>query len=643
VIAMRSPPKSEHSEARPKASTTGIAGYLFGRNALIGAASFLLVVISGYATWHGMRDFIVGVSAGETASGNGLAVSNDLLIVVVVVALTLLMWLALRETFGARRLLRERLITFPLYLFLALWSIGFGYGFWWSLIAGQEATRTGLLALQEDARDAGAAVKARLDAVRSELDGVVAWSESQMAREEAGGGSCGVPSNAGRGPLYNARLGVRDSIASLRDSIATSWLQPVEADLAQLRQGAVGFEGATLAERQSNFEGKASAIRNNARAIAARSNEFGKTTAAQMRALAGAVSAAPNQTGFSCYDPTLAQRLNQTADQADQSARLKLPEAVFNEGPAGVANAIKRLWSNIGATLSNAATHVREGRLEGIGTPRESIAGRDLIALLATLGVDLGLLALTLLNPSPGPLRRDAMVANQAKLRLPTEAIIKQLTSAMQKAINRAPGADFDWVRRHLIHHDGFSYLVIPNLYSVDQHDKDEQLRALAMNQLAGVLNDLNLVRALSRAEQKRLGQDEVRDSFGDLAVFRRKRLEANQKAPRAAWWRRTNDQNQASRRPTAERLAAAPLRNHGLLSKAKRALEIGGWSIPAQADAEIYRLVDAGGLTPLLTMLDEAKMGSAAERPFAAPRREIAFDGPHNGEVRQITTQPSA
>ena len=65
--------------------------------------------------------------------------------------------------------------------------------------------------VQEDARDASAVIAARLDAVRSQLDSVVSWSESQMAREEASGGSCGVPSGAGKGPLYNARRGVRDS------------------------------------------------------------------------------------------------------------------------------------------------------------------------------------------------------------------------------------------------------------------------------------------------------------------------------------------------------------------------------------------------------------------------------------------------
>ena len=173
-----------------------VGDYLLGRSTLIGIASLLLLFISGYATWHGMRDFIIGVSSSADAS-SGLSISNDVLVLLVVMALTFLMWLALRETFGSYRPLTARLITVTLYVFLAIWSIGFGYGFWWSLIAGEEATRSGLSGLQEDARDASSAIVARLDAVRSQLDNVVSWSESQMAREETSGGSCGTSSGAG--------------------------------------------------------------------------------------------------------------------------------------------------------------------------------------------------------------------------------------------------------------------------------------------------------------------------------------------------------------------------------------------------------------------------------------------------------------
>lgn len=554
-----------------------VVDYFFGRNSLIGIASLMLLVISGYATWSGMSDFILGVQSSGATQGRimpgGLSVSNEALVIAIVVALTFLMWLALRETFGAQRRLSERVITLPLYLFLALWSIGFGYGFWWSLIAGEEATRTSLSGLQEDARDAGNAVAARLDAVKIQLDNVVSWSETQMAREESSGGSCGRVSGAGRGPLYNARRSVRDQVASLRDSISKSWLGPVKVDLEKLRISVARIEGVTVAERQRIFEVTAAGVRGNAKNIAARSNELGKTTATEMLALADTVSVEPGAQGFSCYDPTLAQRLRQAAGQAGEPAVLNLREASFNEGPAGVANAVKRLWGNMGSYISGLASYIASGGevAEGKTEGGSKISGRDLIALLATLGVDLGLFALTALNPpSVAPMRRDGLERNQARLHLPNMTVIRHLTAAIETAISRAPGADIEWVRKHLIHHGGTSYFIIPNLYSVAKDNKDEELRALAINQLTGVLDDLELIRVLTPRELKYARKEEARESGS--------RLKENQH-----------------------------LLNHGLLSKGRRMLDIVGWSSEAQQDLEVFHLVDTEGLTPLLTVLNEA------------------------------------
>jgi hypothetical protein len=550
------------------------------------------------------------VSAPSTDTSNGLSISNDLLVVLVVAALTFLMWLALRETFGSHRRLTERLITIPLYLFLAIWSIGFGYGFWWSLIAGEEATRSGLAGLQEDARDASSAIAARLDAVRSQLDNVVSWSESQMAREESSGGTCGTSSGAGRGPLYNARRGVRDSVTTLRDGMVRGWLTPVQADVDRLRQSAAAVEGANLAERQRAFEARAAALRGEARSIAARSNELGKSTATEMRALAAAVAIPPNQAGFSCYDPTLAERLKQAALQAELPAQLTLRDAAFNEGPAGVANAVKKLWANIGSYLSGALTYVfTAGRVAVENRSGEPIAGRDLIALLATIGIDLGLLALAALNPPPAePGRRDGLAGSHARLRLPSRTVIRQLASAFETAISRAPDVDLDWVRRHFLHHGACSYFVIPNIYSVDQ-DEREQLRALAINQLAGVLADLGLIRPLSDSELKKFGREETKSSVSDLKALelRHARTIATAEKSRVPW------QNWLPRTFADPNKADLP-RQHGLLSKAQRTLDIAGWSAPAQSDVEIFRLVDCDGLTPLLALFNEATLAKGAE-----------------------------
>ena len=82
-----------------------------------------------------------------------------------------------------------------------------------------------------------------------------------------------------------------------------------------------------------------------------------------MRALADSVSVKPGAGGFSCHDPTLAQRLRQAAEQADKPAVLNLREAAFNEGPAGVANAVKNMWAKIAevASLGLSGTVKRTG------------------------------------------------------------------------------------------------------------------------------------------------------------------------------------------------------------------------------------------------------------------------------------------
>jgi hypothetical protein len=245
----------------------------------------------------------------------------------------------------------------------------------------------------------------------------------------------------------------------------------------------------------------------------------------------------------------------------------------------------------------------------------EPIAGRDVIALLATIGVDFGILAMALLNPpkyTPERPPRDALAEAHKRLHLANDEVARYLTEAIQTAVARAPGADSEWIPKHFIHHNGASYFVIPNLYSVEQDEKnkDEELRALAMNQLAGVLDDLKIVRVLTPRELKRFGREELRDSFSDLTPFREERkLLANGQPVKGpgSLGRFFEKPPNAS---TGEE-GSKHVRNHGLLSKAARALDIAGWSEKAQKDVEIFRLVDSEGLTPLLAVLNKVRLSS--------------------------------
>jgi len=183
---------------------------------------------------------------------------------------------------------------------------------------------------------------------------------------------------------------------------------------------------------------------------------------------------------------------------------------------------------------------------------------------------------------------------------IPTREVVQQLNAAIDTAIADTPGTDRTWVRRHFIHHRERSYLVIPNLASC-QGDAKETARGLAMNQLAGVLTDLDLVRWPYRErwwgrghELKKLLDEETGASFTDLTKVRQERLKQLQSAEGDA-------ADDKSARPTDQ-----PLRNHGLFSKAEVALGLAGWSAKARADIEVLPLVETEGLTPLLMVLNQ-------------------------------------
>jgi hypothetical protein len=146
-------------------------------------------------------------------------------------------------------------------------------------------------------------------------------------------------------------------------------------------------------------------------------------------------------------------------------------------------------------------------------------------------------------------------------------------------------------------------------------------MRALAINHLAGVFSDVKLIRPLSRSELQHIWKEEMRDSTSDLKPLR---------DLRRTGWVPVNDERSLIERILMKKPLVLPppkegerrVRNHGVLSKAQRALGIAKWSEKAQEDVEVFRLVDTEGLTPLLIALnhgatlykDDAEMAAAED-----------------------------
>jgi hypothetical protein len=232
-------------------------------------------------------------------------------------------------------------------------------------------------------------------------------------------------------------------------------------------------------------------------------------------------------------------------------------------------------------------------KVEASTATGQSIGGRDMIALLATIGIDLGLFVLALLDPPrTTPNRWEGLRSEAQNIRQVSEQTKRQIREAIDTAISRNPSITLAWVHGHFIHHNGSSYYVIPNLFRVDQSNQDEQQRAVAMNQLAGVFSDMKLIACMGEKELKEAGKEEARASYTDLNAFKEQFREQEKKEGRPV-----RELGEDERRR---------IRNHGLFSKAERALAISGWSDRAKSDVEVYKITDVEGLTPLLDVLTD-------------------------------------
>lgn len=380
------------SQERRRKTPFSHLGELLDASAL-GIVTLLLLGASFFATWRGMGDFIKGndLAAGTASQG---------LVLLIVVTLTLAMYVALREMIspyyvrGWWSAIWKRVAAGLLYVILAMWSVGFGYGFWWSLLAGQEATEAELTRSIDSLREETSEVRAGLAAAASVMSAAERLSDSKAEQERTRGGTCGVASPPGDGPLTRARLETQSQIASLSASVQSEWLAPMVTRLDSLnaRLGEALDRAGSATGRKGRFETLGREAQAAASELSADARARGRTIAAQLRSKADQLSTAPTNGRVAyCYDPDLATGLRAAADELDQDFRIEVATFRYSEGAEGVARAVEDLWSGLLA---------RTGVIEA--APPAPLTGRSLISLLATIGVDFALFIFGLLRGGSG-------------------------------------------------------------------------------------------------------------------------------------------------------------------------------------------------------------------------------------------------
>jgi hypothetical protein len=402
-------------------SPRGLSGF-----ALLGF--FLLSVI---ATGLGFADLRAANTDAGTLSAAELAITCATTLFVVSA-----MIVALHQVVAGQGQWWVRGLSFVFYLLFAIWSVGFGYGFFWKELAGQEFTERQFERVIGDLSGSIARTSAALETSERATAEAAQLAADRARIEAAEGRTCAnkPASVPGEGPLMRSRFAFADRARNLGEEVRAAWIAPVAGQRVRLERQVEALvkrvppsasdpaERALLeklatasrlpsAARRALFTG----VHEEARAFAIAANGLRALHAApfadRLSQLAAEVGPDPQRPGAPdparaadpgyCWDVVLNEKLLAASAQLRSVEDVVTPEFEFLEGPKATRAAFFGL---IGWLADAVAVDVR-------GDEGFVFDDKAFLALFASLAVDLGIVFLTVVRDAPARRRRPERAA----------------------------------------------------------------------------------------------------------------------------------------------------------------------------------------------------------------------------------------
>lgn len=315
-----------------------------------------------------------------------------------------------------------RVLACFFYLFFAFWSVGFGYGFFWKELAGEEFTRNQFSSAIENVSTSVNAANEALSTVETSVISAATTARARADEEAKQGGTCSNRPNSieGDGPLTRARFAFADRAQALRDDVSDNWIGRLNADRAILQKRITALSSNISptdiqnAEERALLEKLATASRlsskerervftqvfDDARAFTAKANSLKASNAEQfairLEGLAAGVGPDPQNPNRAdparsgdpsyCWDTVLTEKLQASAQSLRSIGNMAAPEFEFTEGP----KATRTAFFNLARAPAN---FFNKNKSENI-----AFGEKEFIALFASIAVDLGILFLTLVR-----------------------------------------------------------------------------------------------------------------------------------------------------------------------------------------------------------------------------------------------------
>ena len=376
-----------------------------------------LLMVSAFATWTGVHSFVRSENANEVNE------TIEAFIAITVGLLTMAMWLALEFARQGRSLI-PRIFAVAIYSLLMIWSVGFGFGFWWHLIAAPNANETALANSVSEIEDEITFTMNKLEDINLSVENAVTRSRDMAQLEIDEGNTCeGRFSPRDEGPLTRNRRRLANELEILKNGPVKSWIDSVHEILSGPTPTGIGttldFEATgglirsvqatldTFEQSDENERRKAfTSLYNHAKFASKEVEEISrlqsKNIASELEIYLEKVSQPADSVDYYCSDSVLAQNIRNTIEELSEPIDLTIPNYSFTEGEAAVAFAVTNLWAKAYLNLPFVTSQVSGGAREfrssetGIST---KFGMRDWISLMVAICVDVGIFYFAMARP----------------------------------------------------------------------------------------------------------------------------------------------------------------------------------------------------------------------------------------------------
>lgn len=386
--------------------------------------AFFLVVLSFIGTYTGLKNVL---AAGDNNTGT----AGVILVMLFVVVMTLVMVAALSSSLSNQHSIGKRIAFFATYVSTMLFSVAFGFAFWWNMLEARGQSIDDAIAELSSFENSAALANAKLENAISSLSFLSSdfAERAKVEADEQGGNQCGEKSPGGPGPRARHLDRTSNQITSFvtrtspRIDALAKKSDAVRLRISELnRIGDVDSNNTSPEAREELFRvasmearevataitafAESAEIRNNIALFGNWANEYSQPNL--IRTEPGSLSK------FVCYNAGAANSLLATSSELSSLPKLEAPRLINFAGPKATKEALDRFTYSLSSKIPilnrdkrpNRDAETERAYREGIGDGMRSnqqtnvksvgkgLRSDDYKALIAALFVD-GLLFLS--------------------------------------------------------------------------------------------------------------------------------------------------------------------------------------------------------------------------------------------------------